>query len=168
LGFWETYDGTERVFVDEAGQWWVDIRHCLSKDDNDACQAILMRMEIPFGEKGIEPGKIPLNTTGQELEQVARSVVGWNIPTRDNPAEILPFHPLDQCRASLQALPQPVFATVAKRVRELNAPRKDAEKAKFRAGAGGSDPAGERGAADPAAVLDGAGPVAAAGSPAGP
>lgn len=174
MGFLSLYAGTQIVDAEtgelvpsrDAAAWWVELKRCLPKVDFDAAQEALMG-KIGFeGVAGREDTamRATADTVAYQSELVARAVVAWNLTDERDEllgVGVIPDGAPEQARAeivkttkaSLELLPQPVFAALLKIVMEANQPKGALERAGFRnSGVGG--PAGDRaGASDPEPVL---------------
>ena len=133
------YAKTEKVLLDDAGEWWVEVKQCLPKADYDAANRAMGTNELRVSRAG--DSRTAFDFTAYQEELVARSIVTWNLT--DDAEAILPFTPLEACRASLQLLPQSAFATLYEKINELNSPRGAKDGASFRGGANGRHTAGE-------------------------
>jgi hypothetical protein len=158
----------ERIWLDDAHEWWVDVRMSLSVDESEQAQEALLvtRYEETKDRRGatttvMRPEMKPL-THLREL--VVASVVEWNLTDEDD--ELLPFqHDYEMekktgkpspLRVSVTRLPQSAFDVISEVVLAANHPMSREETASFPDGVSGSAPNGDDQASDDQEVLRGA------------
>jgi hypothetical protein len=120
-GFLSIYAGTERIYVTDTDEWWVDVKQ------------VLLHNEMAIAQRQYTEGERDL--AGYQREMVVHAITGWNLT--DENEQPLPLHPLDVRRQVVAQLPQPVFLRLYERVSDLNSPRKPEDQRSFRNGSPG-------------------------------
>lgn len=168
-GFLSLFDQTETIDVTPPGadgHWWVEIKHFLTSEEDDACTKAL------FGSRGMQllqqTGSMSGEVTAQmdNAAHVAKllefSIVSWNLTGRDGVP--LPLQPTSVKRLSIAQLPDFARDKIAVRILKIRQERKQtpAEKASFRGEVSGGDHDGDGGSEGVGGVLDGGGLLAEA------
>jgi hypothetical protein len=156
-GFLSAYSGTRKVDLGDG--YWVEIKECLSVVEKQRAEKALSSGPV-FDQNG--RGTAQMDMPAFHTEMVVASVVAWNLDEEDGSIWALSPEPVK--RKNIARLPAPVFDQVFQAVNELNGPQSAKERAQFPEPGVGGDPDGNRGAAEPGDVLDGAATVAAPGA----
>lgn len=174
MAFLDDYDDVERIDIGRG--YWVDVRKCVLRGDNERAERLLAQTTVTPDEQ--RPGRmhtmVTPDTAAWRTEMVFASVTAWNLDDKDGSVWALDPEPVK--RANIRRLPGPVFDQIWERVDELNkAGRSPQEQTTFRDAAGDSDqigwarpgsvvevPAGEGVLAEVGAAPGGPGPQAIA------
>lgn len=179
-GFLALFDQTERMPLSPPGaarEYWVEFKHYLTGDEDDACTRAMFRL----GGGGMEMtavvaddpktamrhlrGRVDNNAFTRAL--VLHSIVNWNLTDRND--QPLALAPAEEKERSVASLPAAVIDRIATRILEIRQAQKpsQAARATFRGEAERGDPDGHDGAPGAPGVPPGAGLLAASWPPEG-
>jgi hypothetical protein len=120
LGFLDTYEGTERIQLDDT--YYVDVKKCLTQGEYKRVEAFYGAGKQTVTMNGKQFATIDPAAAQEEL--LVLSITDWNLT--DAAGIVLPLAPDKDRRASIARLPKWAFIEVYQRCDELNGPRKDA------------------------------------------
>lgn len=149
MGFLSAYEGVTRVPISE--KYWVELRKNVSQGDREDSERALASMLMVGGKAVPNP-----DVAKYRQLLVLASIAAWNLD--DDNGQVWPVD-----LKHVKALPGAVFDLLWTEVDRNNAPADKAEKVQFHAEDGGSDPAGDGGAAEPGDVPAPEGVLAALG-----
>jgi hypothetical protein len=166
------YDGEDEI--DLGRGYWARVKRCLSAEEmayvQEAMGAGKQKVDVSNGGRQFAE----LNISASWHEMVVQSLISWNITESDGhtiwPLDAggkfagrdsqNPYPPNCPRRQSVRRLPDPTFKQIWERCDQLNSPKRGAEAASFPESDERGDQDGDGGTAGPAAVPDGADPLA--------
>lgn len=139
----ESISGT--TDVDLGRGYWVKVRNCLSREQMEVAESLLMSATIYRDSEG---GARSNDTSAYRTYRVAASIVSWNLDDGEgDQAQIWPYNSLEAITRGVKRLPDPAFIKIWQQVDAVNLPRTQEEQARFPAAGDDGDPAGPAGAA---------------------
>ncbi|WAL67148.1 hypothetical protein ORV05_04990 [Amycolatopsis cynarae] len=147
MAFEDHYNGVERIDIGYG--YWIDVKACMSYDDQNAAEKLLHRVKGTMGEDGKMKTVVDPDVESARFERVVRSIVDWNLDEKDGSIWVLaPDHAK---RKNIKRLPATVFNKVYDRIEVLNRTDQE-ERANFRGQLVSGTEDGDGGATEPAEV----------------
>jgi hypothetical protein len=154
----ESISGTTRI--DLGRGYWVDVRNCLSREQSEVAEKLLMSATI---YRDAEGGARSNDTSAYRTYRVAASIVAWNLDDGEgDQAVIWPYNNHAAILAGVRRLPDPAFIKIWQHIDKLNTPRSQEEQARFPDASDAGDQERDPGAGD--AHQAGVGALALAGT----
>jgi len=162
MGYLSRYDGTETVDLEDG--YWVQVKKCLSGDEEAQCQKNTLSWKAEQDKSGNWRAVISkVDPTALDREYALASLVAWNIDDADG--NVLSLASEADRRANYGMLARRDQEKIEGVVSRLNAAPTTVETRTFPAGGEGSSSNGEVERPDDRQVRAGKGVVGAAGNP---